>query len=284
MKRSRKRCTVRSPAGVESKANLPPMKMIPVLLLIAALGAAAFAQDEKPAPAEVAAIPQAPKARLSLEVEADNIKWAQRALVAPFKARLKGEAWNAEASAFVGHALEYWADLNIASRRVGGLSAEGKKVTAAGCKDPLVLYFSGAIQFADTGEWHAGLSEMEEALKLVEADKSCPRALAHFIARNLGMRAEKSGKQAKDISVAQVRELIATLQLSAHGLGWRIAIIAWCFLRRPCSARRSPRFSHLRRCTSEMSACIGSQRRFRSGKSRKSSRCTDSRVSSCGCD
>ena len=201
MKRSRKRCTVRSPAGAESKANLPPMKMIPVLLLIAALGAAAFAQDEKPAPAEVAAIPQAAKARLSLEVEADNIKWAQRALVAPFKARLKGEAWNAEASAFVGHALEYWADLNIASRRVGGLSAEGKKVTAAGCKDPLVLYFSGAIQFADTGEWRAGLSEMEEALKLVEADKSCPLALAHFIARNLGMRVEKSGKQVKDIAV-----------------------------------------------------------------------------------
>lgn len=36
---------------------------------------------------------------------------------------------------------------------------------------------------------------------------------------------DDEGKQAKDISVAQVRGLIATLQLAAHGQGWRIAII-----------------------------------------------------------
>jgi len=36
---------------------------------------------------------------------------------------------------------------------------------------------------------------------------------------------DDEGKQAKEISVAQIRQLIATLQLSAHGQGWRIALI-----------------------------------------------------------
>lgn len=36
---------------------------------------------------------------------------------------------------------------------------------------------------------------------------------------------DDEGKQAKDISVAQIRQLIATLQLTAHGHGWRCALI-----------------------------------------------------------
>lgn len=36
---------------------------------------------------------------------------------------------------------------------------------------------------------------------------------------------DDEGKQARDISVAQIRQLIATLQLAAHGHGWRCAII-----------------------------------------------------------
>ena len=176
------------------------MKAIPLLLCAAALLHCAIAQDEKEPNAEAPPIPQSPKARLARDVEAENLKWAQRALVAPFRAQLKGEAWNAAASAFVGHALEYWADLNTASRRIGDLPAEGQKAIAAGCKDPLVLYFFGVVKLAETGEWRAGLSEMEEALKLAEAGRDRPRALAHFIARNLAVRAEQSGKSVKDLA------------------------------------------------------------------------------------
>lgn len=183
------------------------MKTIPIFLCAAALLGGAMAQDEDaPNPQGVpealeAPIPQLPRARLAVDVEADNQKWAQRTLIAPFKARLKGEPWNAAATEFVEHALIYWADLNLATRQPGSLPQEGKKVLAAGCKDPLVLYFHGVVQFATTGEWRAGFSEMEEALKLAEADKACPRALAHFIARDLGDRAEKSGRPMKDTAL-----------------------------------------------------------------------------------
>lgn len=150
--------------------------------------------------ATVPPIPQSPKTRLSRDVEAENLKWAERVLVAPFKERAKGQPWSAEATAFVGRAIAYWADLNLASLRLGELPAEATKVIQSGCRDPLVLYLYGVVHWADSGEWRDGFNELEEALKAVETDPKYSRALAHFIARDLGDRYEKSGRSAKHLA------------------------------------------------------------------------------------
>jgi DNA polymerase-3 subunit delta' len=85
-----------------------------------------------------------------------------------------------------------------------------------------------------------GLGKRELAFRLAQAllcedAAAAPcgrcRGCARFVAgtepdlHHVTRLVDDEGKQAKDISVAQLRELIATLQLSAHGQGWRCAII-----------------------------------------------------------
>lgn len=86
-----------------------------------------------------------------------------------------------------------------------------------------------------------GLGKRELALRLAQAllceaePVAAPcgacRACAQFAAGTqpdlhlVSHLVDDEGKQAKDISVAQVRELIATLQLAGHGHGWRCALI-----------------------------------------------------------
>lgn len=184
------------------------MKCLHIFFCVLATGLPLLAQQEFEKLPQVPPIPQTPNAKLAKDIESANRKWAERVLVQPFKARLKGEVWAAAATAFVDHAVEYWADLNTASRRLGDLPKEGADVLAKGCADPLVLYFFSAIKMEETREWRAGQAEAEKALKIVTEEKSYSRALAHFIARLVGDRAEKSGK-AVDGLPAKTAEWIA---------------------------------------------------------------------------
>lgn len=130
--------------------------------------------------------------------------WAQRVMFAPFKARLKGEPWNARAVAFVEKALDDWS-LEVSGYDNESLSADGEAIVAEGCKDPLVVYLACYFHQEFTQSPQRFVERGWEALLAAEGDKAQPRALVWFLANSVGearqqlsMRREESMGKALD--------------------------------------------------------------------------------------
>ncbi len=129
------------------------MKTLRFLLLLLLLAQAAPAEDSVTVPP----LEIAPNARTERDFARAELAWGERALLAPFRARAEGKPWLEEACEFVRHALGEWPGAEITSE-IARLSAQGQRLLAAGCDDPLIGYYATWARWMATDE-HYGSRE-----------------------------------------------------------------------------------------------------------------------------
>ena len=138
--------------------------------------------------------------------------WSERVLVAPFRERAKGQAWEKAALDFVSRALDGWPGAKGLPNSAE-LSAEGRAVLAAGCQDPLAGYLAAWARWVDSGEWHG----MRGALRGILPDAESlpgPRGLARLMMLDF-IRASASGH--RDITKEVVKLAGLTADVARDG-------------------------------------------------------------------
>lgn len=140
----------------------------------------------------MAAIRFAPDAKTGRDFQKAERAWSERVLVAPFRERAKGKAWEAAALAFVGHALDGWPG-RYGVPNSAEVSAEGRAVLAAGCDDPLAGYLAAWARWVDSDEWHGLRSALRPLFPKAES-LAGSRALVRMMMLDF-IRASSAGRR-----------------------------------------------------------------------------------------
>ncbi len=113
--------------------------------------------------------------------------WTKRVFVEPFRARLKGETWNAMATSFVERAVVRWNDpfrmgATDVYRGFADFSDEAEALLKAGCNDPLVIYLAAFSVYGGASGTAKAQAVLDRAKPALE-DPSVSNALKRFIVR-----------------------------------------------------------------------------------------------------
>lgn len=127
---------------------------------------------EKEKDLRLASIPQSPTATTWKHRAARQKVWAKRVLVDPMRTRIQGKTWSEEAIGFAEEAALTM--IQPAEERDEELFEQGRSLINKGCKDPLVLFFTGRLAPRDQKDLK--LSCFREALPLIENEPG-PKSL-----------------------------------------------------------------------------------------------------------
>ncbi|HEV7405574.1 MAG TPA: hypothetical protein VGO11_21695 [Chthoniobacteraceae bacterium] len=139
------------------------MKTLGLFLLLILLAHAAPAEDSVTVPP----LKIAPNAKTERDFAKAELAWGERALIAPFRIRAEGKPWLEEACEFVRHALGEWPGAEITSE-IARLSAQGQRLLAAGCDDPLIGYYATWARWMATDEHYASREAFNKLRKAAE--------------------------------------------------------------------------------------------------------------------
>lgn len=166
-------------------------------------------------PVKIEPIKVPEKAYTWADFKRQQLAWCERVVVAPFKARLKGEAWNAAAASFVPKALDIWTTYEVL--KPADISEEGRKLIEGGCEDPLVLYLAGFLRYRVSDDWRIANVPFEKAFKKAKDDPKLSRALARFIALGLLDARRRGGYAGEEFKKHAIDWTRASLEDGSYG-------------------------------------------------------------------
>ena len=161
--------------------------------------------------------PFAIKAKEGGTTESDFLKvqraWCERTMAIPFRERVAGKPWAAEAASYLEAALAVW-NAGAEDRADPALVTRGEALIASGCNDPLSLYFAAHFSYvmSEEGMWDAvnydpivhppgavgkqTSARFRDAIKGLEKVRA-PRGVLRLVAMELANLHERS-QRAKD--------------------------------------------------------------------------------------
>lgn len=192
---------VEEPAAGNPQTETPLQRVLEALVKRLNPNRGELGMCAPPLPVKVEPIKIPEKPVLQRDFDEKHFAWCERVWIAPFKARLKGDPWDAAATVFVEESLRQW--VRRSDRYLGGgvadedrptdLAEEGRRLVAQGCNDVLVLYLTGSMDYRANDNWRTASEYFEAALKKIEEDPKISRALAAFVATSYLRTKDRGG-------------------------------------------------------------------------------------------